>query len=81
MEPAREMGSLSHPSAGLAGALCTGASTQDREQGRNMERSLEVDCEWLRRLEVTKIKLRNNQTKLPVSDGCGLTLMFRNQIV
>lgn len=46
-----------------------------------MERNSEVDCEWLRRLEVTKIKLRNNQTKLPVSDGCGLTLMFRNQIV
>ena len=59
MEPAREMGSLSHLSAGLAGLCAPGASTQDREQGRNMERSSEVDCEWLRRLEVTKIKLRN----------------------
>lgn len=50
-------------------------------QGVLKHKSSAMDCDWLRRCEVTKIKLTNNQIKLPVSDRCELEFMFRNQIV
>lgn len=45
----------------------------------NTAGSSEMDCDWLRRLEVTKRKLRNNQIRLPASDHCRLEFMFRNE--
>ena len=45
-----------------------------------MEGSSELDCEWLRRPEVAKMKGRNDQITLPASGRCGFKLMFRNQL-
>lgn len=56
---------MSHPPPDLQGVL--------------KHKCSEMDCDWLRRLEMTKIKLRNNQIKFPVSDHCELEFMFRNQ--
>ena len=68
------------PPEACLGLCAPGTPSQAREQGRSMEGSSELDCEWLRRPEVAKMKGRNDQITLPASGRCGFKLMFRNQL-